>query len=150
MPTDSELRQLRQRAILALLAHRPVTSQGQLVEELGKQGIAATQSSVSRDLRDLGVGRVGGRYVSRPIEESEPGVAEIAQFLRRLKRAGPYLTVLNTTIGTAPSVGLAVDTAGWPEVVGSIAGDDTVFIATASERDQERLLRRLATFLPES
>ena len=57
--------------------------------------------------------------------------------------AGPHLTVVRTTIGSAQSVALAIDRSRWPEVVGTISGDDTIFIATASERAQRALLDRL-------
>lgn len=151
MPTDPEMRDARQRAIRARLAHSPVANQAQLVAELRRQGIAATQSSVSRDLRDLGVARVGGRYVPRPSpEERDPRVAEVARLLRSVRPAGPHLTVVQTAVGAAQGVARALDAAGWPEVVGSLAGDDTVFLATATERDQERLIRHLAAFSHES
>jgi len=151
VPTDPELRDARQRAIRALLARSPVANQAQLVAELRRQGIAATQSSVSRDLRDLGVARVGGRYVprARP-EERDPRVAEVARLLRSVRPAGPNLTVVQTAVGAAQGVARAFDAAGWPEVVGSLAGDDTVFLATATEQDQERLIRHLAVFRQET
>jgi transcriptional regulator of arginine metabolism len=151
MPTDPDLRGSRQRAIRGVLARSPVANQAQLVAELRRQGISATQSSISRDLRDLGVARIGGRYVPRlEGEERDPRVAEVARLLRSVRRAGPYLTVVQTAVGAAQGVARAFDAAAWPEVVGSLAGDDTVFLATASERDQERLLRRLGTFLRET
>lgn len=151
MPTDPEQRDARQRAIRAVLARSPVANQAQLVAELRRQGIAATQSSVSRDLRDLGVARVGGRYVprARP-EERDPRVAEVARLLRSVRPAGPHLTVVQTAVGAAQGVARAFDAAGWPEVVGSLAGDDTVFLATATEQDQERLVRHLAMFRQET
>ena len=151
MPTDRELREARQRAIRALLARSPVANQAELVAELRRQGIAATQSSVSRDLRDLGVARVGGRYVQGAgPEERDPRVAEVARLLRSVRPAGPYLTVVQTAVGAAQGVARALDAAGWPEVVGSLAGDDTVFLATATEQDQERLIRHLAVFRQET
>ncbi|HYL06601.1 MAG TPA: arginine repressor [Thermoanaerobaculia bacterium] len=152
MPTDPELRDARQRAIRAVLARSPVASQAQLVAELRRQGIAATQSSVSRDLRDLGVARIGGRYVqrARTVEERDPRVAEVASLLRSVRPAGPYLTVVQTAVGAAQGVARAFDAAGWPEVVGSLAGDDTVFLATATEQDQEWLIRRLTLFSQET
>jgi transcriptional regulator of arginine metabolism len=152
VPTDPELRDARQRAIRAVLARSPVGSQAQLVAELRRQGIAATQSSVSRDLRDLGVARVGGRYVQHAAaaEERDPRVAEVARLLRSVRPAGPYLTVVQTAVGAAQGVARAFDAAGWPEVVGSLAGDDTVFLATATEQDQERLIRRLTLFSQET
>ena len=150
MPTDPEHREARQQEILAILDAQRVTSQTQLVERLRERGIAATQSSVSRDLRDLGVGWIGGRY-ARPTgrEETDPGVTEVAPFLRGAKPAGPHLTVVFTMAGAAQAVGLAVDRAGWPEVVGTMAGDDTVFVATATASDQKRFLRRIDSFLQE-
>ena len=69
--------------------------------------------------------------------------AMLAQFVRGLKRAGPSLTVLRTTIGAAQSVAVAIDRAEWPEVAGTISGDDTIFIATAHARAQETLVARL-------
>ena len=151
MPTDPELRDARQRAIRGLLARSPVASQAQLVAELRRQGIAATQSSISRDLRDLGVARIGGRYVpQRDAEERDTRVAEVARLLRSVRPAGPYLTVVQTAVGAAQGVARAFDAAGWTEVVGSLAGDDTVFLATATEQDQARLIRRLATFTQET
>jgi transcriptional regulator of arginine metabolism len=152
VPTDPELRDARQRAIRAALARSPVANQAQLVAELRRQGVAATQSSVSRDLRDLGVARIAGRYVPRAgaMEERDPRVAEVARLLRSVRPAGPYLTVVQTAVGAAQGVARAFDAAGWPEVVGSLAGDDTVFLATATEQDQERLIRRLTLFSQET
>jgi transcriptional regulator of arginine metabolism len=68
----------------------------------------------------------------------------VARLLRSVRPAGPYLTVVQTAVGAAQGVARAFDAAGWPEVVGSLAGDDTVFLATATEQDQERLIRHLA------
>jgi transcriptional regulator of arginine metabolism len=150
MPPETESREVRQEVILSLLQDHKVQSQGELVDLLRQRGIAATQSSVSRDLRDLGVGWIGGRY-TMPAEHEvrDPRVAEIAPFLRGARPAGPNLTVIFTLAGTAQAVGLAVDDAGWPEIVGTISGDDTVFAATATARDQKRLLRRLDAYLKE-
>ncbi|HEY3567608.1 MAG TPA: arginine repressor [Thermoanaerobaculia bacterium] len=150
MPNDHEHRETRQREILAILDAQRVTSQTQLVELLRERGVGATQSSVSRDLRDLGVGWIGGRY-ARPTEreETDPGVTEVSHFLRGAKAAGPHLTVVFTMAGAAQAVALAIDRAGWPELVGTMAGDDTVFVATASAGDQKRFIRRLDSFLQE-
>jgi len=150
MPSDHEHREARQREILAILGADKVTSQVDLVERLRERGVLATQSSVSRDLRDLGIAWMGGRY-ARPSEhdERDPGVAEVSHFLRGVKPSGPYLTVVFTMAGAAQAVGLAIDRAGWPELVGTMAGDDTVFVATASAGDQKRFLRRLESFLKE-
>ena len=156
MPTDAEIRQNRQREILTLLESIPVASQGEIVSLLEERGIHATQSSVSRDLRDLGVARLGGRYVvpggaaaamtaagANGEEDLGFRFGDIERFLRGAKPAGPYLTVVFTPVGTAQTVALALDHAGWPEVVGTMAGDDTIFVATANPGDQRRFLERI-------
>jgi transcriptional regulator of arginine metabolism len=156
MPADSEHREARHQEILTLLRRRPVTSQQEIVTHLGRRGLAATQSSVSRDLRDLGVARVGGRYLApggraAASEAAGPRLdGEVARFLRGVRPAGPHLTVLFTTVGAAQTVGAALDRTGWPEVVGTIAGDDTIFVATAGAADQKRLVERLEKLLSEA
>lgn len=151
MPTaDPHLRDLRQREILAILREHPVSNQTELMAELGRRGIQATQSSVSRDLRDLGIPRVAGRYVppaSTPTDER--GVLAVAGFVRGFKPAGANLSVVFTATGAAQSVALAIDRASWPEVVGTMAGDDTIFVATAGAQDQKRFFQRLERYLEE-
>lgn len=147
MPTDAEIRQHRQREILAILQETPVASQAELIELLRERGLLATQSSVSRDLRDLGVARVGGRYLapgSWDVEESDHlAFRDVVRFLRGASPAGPHLTVVFTSVGTAQTAALAIDRSGWPEVVGTMAGDDTIFVAHAGAGDQRRFLERL-------
>ncbi|HEY6451012.1 MAG TPA: hypothetical protein VIX87_00265, partial [Steroidobacteraceae bacterium] len=67
----------------------------------------------------------------------------LAQFVRTVRPAGASITVIRTTIGAAPSVAVALDRAEWPEVVGTISGDDTIFLATADAHAQQRLIDRL-------
>jgi transcriptional regulator of arginine metabolism len=144
MLNDTE--QLERRgAIVRLLRAGRVRKQQDLVRLLKKEGHDATQSSISRDLRDLGALKASGRYVLPPDEVTRANgdFAALAQFVRALRRAGPSITVLRTTIGAAQSVAVAIDKAEWPEVAGTISGDDTIFIATASVRAQEELLARL-------
>lgn len=153
MPTDSHLRDQRQREILAILREHPVANQLVLMEELARRGIQATQSSVSRDLRDLGIPRVAGRYVppaavSAGVEE-EGGILDVARFVHGFKPAGPHLSVVFTATGAAQTVALAIDRAAWPEVVGTMAGDDTIFVATAGAQDQKRFFQRLERYLEE-
>ena len=143
MPSDTEIRAHRQQEILAILSGDRVGSQGELVERLHERGFSATQSSISRDLRDLGWRGSAGAYVAADPAHGRrrPGVAEVARFLRGVRPAGPHLTVIFTAAGAAQTVALAIDRAGWPEVVGTMAGDDTIFVATASASDQKRFIR---------
>src|SRR2546430_16650261 len=124
---------------------RSVRRQADLVRLLKKEGYDATQSSISRDLRDLGVLKASGRYVLAPDEVTRANgdFGTLSQFVRQLRRAGPAITVLRTTIGAAQSVAVAIDRAEWPEVAGTLSGDDTIFIATASARAQDELIGRL-------
>ncbi len=135
----------RQGAIVRILRDGQVRRQEDLVRLLKQEGHEVTQSSVSRDLRDLGVSKAGGRYVLPPeeITRANGDFGMLAQFVRGLKRAGPSITVLRTTIGAAQSVAVAIDKAEWPEVAGTISGDDTIFIATANSREQDELVSRL-------
>ena len=135
----------RQSAIMRILREGLVRRQEDLVRLLKKEGHDVTQSSVSRDLRNLGVSKAGGRYVLPPDEltRTNGDFGTLAQFVRGLRRAGPSLTILRTTIGAAQSVAVAIDKAEWPEVAGTISGDDTIFIATAHARAQDELVSRL-------
>ena len=147
MPVDLESRETRQSAIRSILRRSVVRRQDELVARLARLGFEVTQSSVSRDLRELGATKHGGRYIVVAVEKEEGEMAEMAAFLRSVKTAGPHLTVLQTTVGTAQAVGVALDRSGWHELVGSVAGDDTVFLATSRARDQTRLVRRLRALL---
>jgi transcriptional regulator of arginine metabolism len=135
----------RRGAIVRILRAGLVRKQQDLVRLLKKEGHEVTQSSVSRDLRDLGVLKASGRYVLPPDEltRANGDFGSLAQFARGLRRAGPSITVLRTTIGAAQSVAVAIDKAEWPEVAGTISGDDTIFIATANARAQDELVARL-------
>jgi len=154
MPARKQTRMLndtqqqdRRGAIVRILRAAPVRGQQELVRLLKRAGHDATQSSISRDLRDLGVLKASGRYVLPPEEQTRASgdFATLTQFVRQLRRAGPSITVLRTTIGAAQSVAVAIDRAEWPEVAGTISGDDTIFIATATARAQEALVARLRT-----
>src|SRR6185437_1626955 len=135
----------RRTAIARILRQGVVHRQSELVSLLKRDGYDVTQSSVSRDLRGLGVLKAGGRYVMPPdeITRANGDFGTLAQFVRGLRTAGPCLTVLRTTIGAAQSVAVAIDKAEWPEVIGTISGDDTIFIATERETSQSKLLARL-------
>ena len=134
----------RHSAILRILRTAPVRKQDEIVRRLREEGHEVTQSSISRDLRDLGVQKAGGRYL--PPEDGNRSLDDfgtLRQFVRGVATAGSALTVLRTTIGAAQSVAIAIDKAAWPEVVGTISGDDTIFIATDTAAAQATLVARL-------
>ncbi len=135
----------RHAAILRILKEGAVGGQAELVRLLKKAGHDVTQSSVSRDLRDLKVSKSAGRYVLPPDEVArvDDDFSALARFVRDIRTAGTSLTVIKTSIGTAQSVAVAIDRAEWPEVVGTISGDDAIFVATTGAATQSRLLTRL-------
>jgi transcriptional regulator of arginine metabolism len=99
---------------------------------------------VSRDLRELGVAKMGDRYVlPESAAPAKNDFSTLKQFVNARLTAGTNLTVLKTTVGAAQSVAVAIDTARWPEVIGTLSGDDTIFIATAGAREQRQLADRL-------
>lgn len=144
MPIASNEQSERRDTIRDLLGQRPAPTQQWLVGELGQLGFTATQSSVSRDLRELGAIKTARGY-----ELPEAGGADdvelesVAEFVRSLRPAGPHLLVIRTAIGAAQRVALALDRVGWPEIVGNIGGDDTVFVATHSANHQKILSARI-------
>jgi transcriptional regulator of arginine metabolism len=134
----------RRITLAKIIREQVVGRQSELVVMLRKHGHAATQSSVSRDLRELGVAKLGRRYVlPDPATAVKNDFATLKQFVGAVSTAGTNLTVLKTTVGAAQSVAVAIDTARWPEVIGTISGDDTIFIATLGAREQRQLGERL-------
>src|SRR5262245_38008240 len=147
MTADLNAQTLRRDAIVRLLRHSAVSRQAELVDLLKREGHEATQSSVSRDLRELGVVKGADRYLLPAVEDAlTPSHFEtVRSFVKGYRAAGTCLTVLRTSVGTAQSVAIALDKGRWPEIVGTIAGDDTIFIATESARAQRRLHEHLRT-----
>jgi len=133
----------RRSMLVKIIREGNVRRQTELVALLRKSGHSATQSSVSRDLRELGVAKMGDRYVLPENAPLKNDFSTLKQFVNARLTAGTNLTVLKTTIGSAQSVAVAIDTARWPEVVGTISGDDTIFIATTGAEAQRKLSERL-------
>ncbi len=146
MPAARDATRRRHEALLEILRTRDVTRQSELVELLQSRGIAATQSSVSRDLKQLRIGKQGEHYaIEAPVKVEEANLAEVGGLVRSCQTAGANLVVLRTAIGAAQRVGVFLDRVSWPEVVGTVCGDDTLFIATATGVQQQKLVRRLRT-----
>ena len=144
MPNFPQDQLQRRETIRELLLRAPASTQQQLVDELNDRGHVATQSSVSRDLKELGAIKTPQGYelpaADTPADDELRGVAE---FLRSITPAGPNLTVIRTAIGAAQRVALALDRSSWPEMIGNIGGDDTVFVASDSAASQKVLIARV-------
>ena len=146
MPSaTAEQRNERRLAIAKLLREHDIERQSELVALLRAAGYAATQSSVSRDLKDMGAVKQKNGYRLPESESNGNGdsLQEIAEFVREIRPAGANLIVVTTAIGAAQRVAVTLDRFHWPEVVGTLSGDDTIFIATATAAQQRRLRARL-------
>src|SRR5690606_38664353 len=110
-----------------------------------------TQSSVSRDLRDLGAAKLKNGYsLPKPAEvgdESLQELQEVAEFVREIRPAGPHLLAITTAIGAAQRAAVTLGRTAWPEIVGTLSGDDTIFVATIGSNQQRRLRSRLRQHL---
>ncbi len=143
MPNSTQEQALRRDTIRQLLLRSPADTQQSLVHELISRGLVATQSSVSRDLKDIGAIKTNRGYELPNRGASDDELASVAEFVRSITPAGPYLTVIKTAIGAAQRVALDLDRSDWPEMVGNIGGDDTVFVASNSAANQKILIAKI-------
>ena len=143
MPNSAQDQAQRRAMLRELLLHGPASTQKTLVDALGAQGLQATQSSVSRDLRELGAIKTSDGYELPSDDDYSDEMNAVAEFLRDITPAGPNLTVIKTAIGAAQRVALALDRSAWPDIVGNIGGDDTVFVATENGAAQKILLSKV-------
>jgi transcriptional regulator of arginine metabolism len=143
----------RQDLILELVDHEPLRSQEEVRRRLQRRGFAATQATISRDIKELGlVKRSGDGAYQRPgVEVASPEMAlnalerASATFLRRIDRV-QQLVVVRTGTGQAQPLALAIDRAQLPEAVGTIAGDDTILIVARDDRRAVALVKRFETY----
>ncbi|HEV2388659.1 MAG TPA: hypothetical protein VGS20_15555 [Candidatus Acidoferrales bacterium] len=145
-----EQKPFRQGQILKLVAAAPIGSQEQLRRRLAQQGLLVTQATLSRDIRELGLVKTGEGY--KPLAAAGPpsNAATLAralrEFLRDVVRA-QNLLVLKTPPGGAQPLAAAVDRERWPEMIGTIAGDDTVLIITRTRAACRAVAQRIEGLL---
>ncbi len=139
----------RQEAILGLVASRRIASQEELRGLLQDMGFGVTQATLSRDLRELRLAKLpgsGGRSYYAPSSDSSAGgpalEALLPQLLVDVDGVGSLL-VVRTVIGAAQAVAEAIDIEDWPEVIGTVAGDDTILLVIRETRHLEPLMERL-------
>lgn len=148
----------RHEQILKLIRSQPLHSQTDLAAALVRRGLRISQVTLSRDLRDLGLFKSAAGYVAAPppgaaapAPTSAPRpAAELARVLREFARdlrPAQNLVVLKTEPGAAPTVAAALDAENWRELVGTLAGDDTVLLIAPDAASGRRLLRRLREIL---
>lgn len=127
----------RQKKILGLIQAKPIGTQQELRTLLERTGVAATQSSVSRDLEELGIVKHHGHYTV-PRLQSTP-----VRGLLSLDRAGDNLIVARTEPGLASAAAVTIDGAAIAEIVGTLAGEDTIFIAVPDAKAQRTAMKKV-------
>jgi len=144
-------RRVREQAILELIESEPVSNQDEIVERLRTRGIQATQATVSRDVKRLGLvkapagGGIGYRYAApalRPRSSVQRGRRQLKlaceQFLTKVEPGGALL-VLKTLTGRANALAVALDECRLDGIVGTIAGDDTILVIVRSASDRDKV-----------
>ena len=150
MTSDRRKRHLK---ILELISTRDLHTQEELAEALAAEGWDVTQSSVSRDIGALRLVKVDGAYRRRldgSRAAADPDRRRIAEGVLAVDPAGEALVVLHTPPGEANRVAVALDRLAWPEVIGTIAGDDTIFIAVKDAAAQRRVMREVRRLVPKA
>jgi len=136
----------RQARILEIIRGHRVESQERLSALLHDEGLEVAQTTISRDIRELGLVKIRGSYqaAASSFAASSSGApgSVLAQFIIRTDAVGNII-VIRTSPGNAHSVCVALDAAGWPEMVGTIAGDDTIFVLTRDTDECGKLLKRI-------
>ncbi len=142
MTADRRKRHLK---ILELVSTRAIHTQEELADALATEGWEVTQSSVSRDITALRLVKVDGAYRRPPrgTVSQDPDERRIAEGVLSCEPAGDALIVLHTPPGEANRVAVALDRLAWPDLVGTIAGDDTIFLAVKDSGAQRRVMREI-------
>ena len=134
----------RQGQILKLIRKKDICTQDELAKELGLLGIPATQVTLSRDIRDLGLVKTGDGYRQMPANvSSRSDVANVAEEYLQDIRIAQNLVVLRTSPGNANTLAIALDREDMDDVIGTVAGDDTVLVITPDSEAAGRFRQRM-------
>ncbi len=136
----------RHKKIREIVRTRSIGSQAQLLRVLRKERLAINQSTLSRDLVELDIRKIEGRYEATTTRVEGAAQFDLSPVVRSWRTCGPHLIAVRTSIGQAQAVGVAIDSADDTAIAATLAGDDTLFIATVGRRQQSVALRRLATW----
>ncbi len=143
----------RQDKLLGIVRSNTVTTQTELSERLDQAGFPCTQVSVSRDIRELGLVKQSGQYVAPNEPKENPELEGLAStlsgFLKRVEIVGENLVVVKTLPGTSPSVAMLLDQVNWQGLKGTIAGDDTIFVAVENKKAGQTVSRNLRKLMKE-
>ena len=134
----------RHQKILEIISAKPVATQQELASNLSKRGFAATQSSVSRDIVKLGLTKVDGYYVAPEAAIKAGGP------LTSIDTAGDNIIVVRTEVGLAQPAALTIDRAAIAEIIGTVAGDDTILVAVKNAAAQRVAIRKIVSLFAAS
>lgn len=137
------IKRRRQQEIVRLIRGRHIHTQDQLAEALGEVGIETTQVTLSRDIRELGLVKTPQGYQEMSQAPTPPDVRQMVEEFVVEIRLAMNLVVLKTTPGSASPVAVALDQSTWPEIVGTIAGDDTILIVAPDPKTAQELRTKL-------
>lgn len=141
----------RQNLILELIREGDIDSQEELRRRLSKRGVRVNQATLSRDIHGLGLVKTSRGYVLSPGEPlGEPHLPPLTRVLReflREVRQAQNLLVLKTVVGSAQPVAAALDSEAWPEILGTIAGDDNLLIICSDKKKAHQLALRIQELL---
>jgi len=140
----------RQQLILEIIASNPMATQEQLVQELLERGLRVTQATVSRDIKELGMVKVplGENQYSYALPPNQAAINAYGRLQRLVKDSvlkvddSENIILIRTLPGTAHAVASCLDSLAWPEVIGTVAGDDTILVVVKPKEAVERVLRR--------
>ena len=137
----------RQGQILKIIRSKSISTQEDLAQELKACGVDATQVTLSRDIREMGLVKTPDGYRALEVQRHPDDLASVASEFLRDARTAQNQIVLRTAPGHASSVAVALDSAEWPEVVGTLAGDDTVLVIRPDAAGAESVRVRLMGML---
>ena len=140
----------RQGQILKLVRSQRILTQDELAQGLREMGISATQVTLSRDIRDLRLVKTREGYQEMAPEEKGPGLQLLAAEFVLDVRTAQNLVVVRTAPGNANSVAVALDGERWPEVVGTLAGDNTIVVIAPDSSTAEVIQEKLMAILEKS
>ncbi|HET9225670.1 MAG TPA: hypothetical protein VFR31_03325 [Thermoanaerobaculia bacterium] len=149
MPKTRDEQTRRRKQILNILndQHNRVDSLEVLEGLLLLRGIEASKSSISRDLKDLAIIRVNGRYQIPTWERDDKALHRVDDFIKKVLPSGPYLTIVLCYPGAGRTVAAALKSLNWEEITGMVADDDTLLVCTANNYDQKLLISKLKRIL---
>ncbi|HMJ61783.1 MAG TPA: arginine repressor [Bryobacteraceae bacterium] len=139
----------RQGQILQIVRSKGIYTQDELARELGERGVQTTQVTLSRDMREIGLVKTADGYRQLAAEKGGPELASVVDDHMQDIRVAQNLVVLKTSPGNANSLAIAIDRQELEDVVGTVAGDDTVLVIAADQEAAERFRQKLLALISE-